>query len=655
MPEQSNGEQYQNLTKKFFSLNTTKKVKDQKKKELDQKTSNYSDRIDQKEAQFKKRFDSFAASGRTTIKKYQELPKTQLNSLIDLTLSTLDTQTNSDVSREIRTIFINTIKNTRERVKKLLQDEIVKTLGCSQEQEYQPTTVYISVQSIDFFGKTLQYSPETKPGMYLYENKEFSPRIKPYSFNRELYHRIQNEGVSYLEEYDVYFQGLTNQKLFDITYVTNDGNRDGNFYRIDFQERTTGYKVVDFIGDYLSSIDVINIKDTYTNVFNALTGAISIQKGFTSNEEREQKKWELIIQKILGLCFDNRQEIDVSGTGKLDPSDQIDENFLELDDIDNLIIDQKLKNYLSGVIEFVGCDGIKLPTTSPLLVNLLDPFLDDNLITSDPTFLAENMLDSLADNPEWKAKVPNLSFIINKEFMNVAINAILNTILSPKHLFPLVVMEKVLKQNFQESESIERFVAVYKKFLINLTSKISSIFVEELVKQIRKNFRRIIQDIVNGQIQELVRKRKKTVGSILASINIGLTLASAVKDFRRCQSIIDELNRLLNLSIYLFRRQPTTINPIWNKLASTKVGMTTASMMSKYIEFLEDSGIDTGDAPDGTPNKGLFAQQNAFEALLDEIAENGKVTVAITQEDVLTLSSAPPSPANIRNLPGNLE
>jgi hypothetical protein len=83
--------------------------------------------------------------------------------------------------------------------------------------------------------------------------------------------------------------------------------------------------------------------------------------------------------------------------------------------------------------------------------------------------------------------------------------------------------------------------------------------------------------------------------------------------------------------------------------------MTTASMMSKYIEFLEDSGIDTGDAPDGTPNKGLFAQQNAFESLLDEIAENGKVTVAISQTDVLALSSAPPSPANIINLFGNLE
>ena len=659
MPEQSNGEQYQNLTKKFYSLNTTKKVKDQKKKELDQKTSNYSDRIDQKESQYKKKFESFAASGRTTIKKYQELPKTQLNSLIDLTLSTLDSETNSDVSREIRTIFINTIKNTRERVKKLLQEEIVKTLGCSQEQEYLPTTVYISVQSIDIFGKTLQYSPDTKPGVYLYENKEFSPRVKPYSFNRELYHRIQNEGVSYLEEYDIYFQGQTNQKLFDITYVTNDGNKDGNFYKIDFQERATGYKVVDFIGDYFSSIDVINIKDAYTNVFNALTGAISIQKGFSSNEEREQKKWELIIQKILGLCFDNRQEIDVSGTGKLDPSDQVDENFLRLDDIDNLIIDQKLKNYLLGVIEFVGCEGIKLPTTSPLLVNLLDPFLDDNLITSDPTFLAENMLDSLADNPEWKAKVPNLSFIINKEFMNVAINAILNTILSPKHLFPLVVMEKVLKQNFQESESIERFVAVYKKFLINLASKISSIFVEELVKQIRKNFRRIVQDIVNGQIQELVRKRKKTVGSILASLNIGLTLANAIQDFRRCQSVIDELERLLNLSIYLFRRQPTTINPIWNKFASTKAGMTTASMMAKYIEFLEDSGIDTGDAPDGTPNKGLFAQQNAFEALLDEIAENGKASVAISQDDILTLSSGTPTAANptgkLLNLFGNLE
>ena len=661
MPEQSEGEQYRNLTKKFYSLNTTKKIKDQKKKELDQKASNYSERLDQKEAAYKKKVDSFVASGKTTIKKYQSLPKNQLNSLIDLTLSSLDKQTNSDVSNEIRKIFIETIKNTRSRVKKLLQDEIVKTLGCSQEQEYSPTTVYVPVQSIDLFGKILQYNPDTKPGIYFYENKPFSPRLRPYSFNRELYHRIQNKGSSYNQEYNTYFQGQTNQKLFDITYVTNDGIKDGDFFKIDFQERVTGYKVVEFIGEYFSSIDVINFKEVFTNVLNALTGVISLQKGFSSNEERAQKKWELIIQKILGLCFDNRQEIDVSGVGKLDPLDQVDDNFLETDDIENTIIDQKLKNYLSGVIEFVGCDGIKLPTNSPLLPDLLNPFLDDNLITSDPTFLAENMLDSLADNPEWKARVPNTSVVINKEFFNIIINSIMNSILSPKHILPLVVMEKILKTNYSEAESIDRFVAIYKKFLLNLVSKISAIFVEELVKQIRKNFRRIVQDIVNGQIQELLSRKKKNVAAILASINVALTLASANTDFRRCQSVLDELDRLLNLATYLLRRPQTanTISPVWNSLARTKTGMTTASLMSRYIQFLEDNGINTSDAPDGSPNRGLFAQQSVFDSMLDEIAENGKVSVALRQDEVIALSTATPTPdsptATIINLFGTFQ
>jgi hypothetical protein len=650
MAEQSNGEQYKAIQKTYEAYKKANRINAQQKelrKKTDGDVSSFSDNLDKKESQYKNTINSYIASGRTAIRKYQQLPKTQMNSLIDLAISSLEGPTGNDAVREIRGIFIRTIKNTRERVRRLLQEEIINTLGCSQEQQYEPSIVYIPVQSIDIFGKTLQYSPDEIPGSYLYENSQFNPRKIPYAFNRELYHRLQKQGQSYFQEYNIYFQGKTGQNLFDITYVTNNGNVDGDFYKVEFKQRATGYKIIEFIGEYYSAIDVINVKDVYKNVLNALTGAISIQIGY----ERDQTKLDIIIQKILGMCFDNKKEIDVSGVGKLDQQDQSDENSLELSELETQILEERVKNLYAGVIELVSCEGIKLPVTSPTIISLLDPFNDDNLITSDSTYLAENMIESLATNPEWKAKIPTgLDISINKEFLQIAVMAVVNSILSPKHLFPLVVMEKYLTGN-ESPEDLDSFLRKYKKLFMNLVSKISEIFIEELLKEIKKNYKKVVQDLINNQIQEILAKRSKNIAVIITAINAALTIAAIAEDYRRCQNVIDELKRLLMLAQRLLRLTGVT-NPIWNTFAQYKPGMSASSLLARFIEELDKNGMNTDDLPDGSPNMGLINQKSNFDVTMDEFAENSKVSIALKASDVYAVASGG---APIINIYGNLE
>ena len=62
----------------------------------------------------------------------------------------------------------------------------------NKEENYETNkSLYIKVKSVDVFGKTLQTDPNTSPGKYIYEVKPFSPRQQPYSFNKELYNRLQ--------------------------------------------------------------------------------------------------------------------------------------------------------------------------------------------------------------------------------------------------------------------------------------------------------------------------------------------------------------------------------------------------------------------------------------------------------------------------------
>jgi hypothetical protein len=329
---------------------------------------------------------------------------------------------------------------------------------------------------------------------------------------------------------------------------------------------------------------------------------------------------------------------------------------LSLDEIDNIEIENTIKNILSGVVEYQDCGSIKLPISSPLITELLSNLNQSNLSPSDYDFLGVNMLNTLSDNPEWKLTFPNLpplKDVINTEYLKIIPIAIVYSLLSPKHLFPLFVMKKSLGDSLSDDiDSLEDFMVLYKKYLINLTSKILAIFTEELVKEIKKSINRLVQDLVNQELNELITKRGKTVQSVLLLINASLTVLNAVSDYRRCKSIIDELQRLLQIGIRLSTLQGAQIPPLINYFAFLKPGMTSTSILRRTIERMDEVGVPTGDLPDGSPNKSIIIKKGEYESILDEIAENGKVSVAVSTVEVngLLYGVTP-----ILNLNGGLE
>jgi hypothetical protein len=558
----------------------------------------------------------------------------------------LKTDTAKNATEALRNTFIQTVNRTKERIQQVLTQETISALGCSQEQNYETNkSLYIKVQSVDVFGKTLQTNPNTSPGKYIYEVKPFSPRQQPYSFNKELYNRLQNPGKSYKDEYNTNFLGVTAQELFNITYVKDPIPVDkpqlyGDYYKVELSPRVSGVKIVDFLNDYYNSIDILNFNELYSNVLNLLTGSISMKLKTGEDDLRKQTEFEKILQRILGLCFDNKQEIDVSGSGKLDALDQIDDSFFVLSPKEMVEVENKVKNVLENVVQYRDCGAISLPVNVDSNLSLLDKFLNPDVNASNADRIAQDLLNEIAKNPDWKINFPNLpdlSVTINTEFLNLIPIAITNSLLSPKHLFPLMVMSKALQKEYVDDiEDLQDFLREFKKFIINLQSKISAIFVEELVKQIRKNIKDLMQTIVQQTTNELLNKKAKI---ILASINLALTLAAAIEDYRRCKSIIDELQKMLSLTLQIRSLAGNSVPPLINYLANLKPGMSPTSMLTRFVDKLEEAGVPTGDLPDGSPNLGLIIQQSFNQSLIDEIAENGKTDVTITGIEVADLST----------------
>jgi hypothetical protein len=114
---------------------------------------------------------------------------------------------------------------------------------------------------------------------------------------------------------------------------------------------------------------LIDTVDIGAQIVNLISGAINIQAQVGYGALDNQSRFSLIAARILGLCFDDRREIDVSGVAKVAELDGVDDSFFELNEIDLRNIEVQISNIQKGIIEFQDCDNIKLPVDSEVLVD----------------------------------------------------------------------------------------------------------------------------------------------------------------------------------------------------------------------------------------------------------------------------------------------
>ena len=648
MPEsESTSNGHKKIRKTISAYKTLQKINEDQKslKESGEVTSNFDTITKEADANFKKKVDGYTEKTKEKVSNFKANSKNQLEELIDTYKTSItksfsgNSSSNSSV-KYLSNLFIQTTNRSVGRVGEIFQQELISAVGCSQAQNFIPEQViYIRPKSIDFF-QSLTYDANDSIGKYFYESSEFLPNQKPFkSFNRELRNRITNS-ESYSEEYGLKYIGKTNQPLFDIQFVNKNEQtgEDGDFYKVTLSSRVSGEKVVDFLNDYLGTINVLDFTQLYKNMLDLISGAFSMKLNKSTDSLRKQTEFEKFLQRCLGLCFDNRQEIDVSGAGKLDSLDQVDDTFFELSDQELFEIETKINNIQSRVVQYKDCGTLYLPVDVDSQLSLLDGFFDLGVDTNSNLSdkYANLMLDGLSKNPDWKVPQFELETSINTEFLKMIPIAIMNTLCSPKHIFPLMVMSKAVGNEYvDEIESIDDFKRIFKKFVINIISKISAIFVEELVKIIKKDLQSLIQDTVNNISIEIRNKRLKI---IFTMISLALTIANAIDDYRRCKSVIDDLQRILQLSLQLRGLSGQKIPPLLNYFARFKPGMSPSSLLAKTIENYESLGIPTGDLPDGTPNINLVAQQAFNAALMDEISENANVQTTILGSDLAILS-----------------
>jgi len=639
-------------------------------------------------------------------KRFQRDPPNSMDNLLNFL--GLTQGTGGATVKYLRTKILEAAAQIEPALVGILKEETIKALGCSVEQTYtgfslgsldltpmplRPQTegIYIPVNSLDFFS-SLKQSPQTNFGKVYYEKEDPSgdPIFVPYGgevpfpMNKQLFNLMtqDNEGRSYSQINGKYYLGKSDQPLYDLQYTkTNSFGVTGDYLRVFLIDRDKldeqGKKVLDeqgnpvkannvgqFISDYYSTIKIVDTVNIGAQIVNLISGAISNDAQIGVGPLENQSKFSLIAQRILGLCFDDRTEIDVSGISKIAELDGVDNSFFELNEIDLRNIEVEISNVQNGVMEFEDCGNIRLPVDSTVLMDELINFRDSesgDTIERQVEVLSE-IIDSISDNPRWSLDIPinlNVKLSIDKNVIKKIPLAIFAAVLTPKNLLPLYTLLSVVEsgatftynqvvtganENIAEVGNLganvgaqgsniinnsEDFLKKYRTFCIEVLSRINVEFLKVLYEILKRDIINLT-NLILKDLTESKLKKKYTIINSLVAVALAVSALVGFIEFRKCKSLMDNILYLLNLANKGLGRQTPNEIPLPLLLLSGNLpGYSPERATINAFELLQSVGIPTGTLPDGSPNlMGLYTKLTN-QAVDKEESENGKVEIAV--------------------------
>ena len=597
------------------------KVYKDAKKQYDDTKKKVGDTYETKKQNISKKLSNISKE----IKGFEKKVKSQFDHLLDLSKMTSNVGS-SNSSKYVKTKLLQALKVIEPKILDIIFKESLKAIGCDQNQTYATgQVVYFKVKSVDL-ANLFNVNPDDKIGKPLYEkNPVSSSQTIPFSMNRELFNRTQSQN-DYKSDFGQDYYGASGKHLFNIKFVeinpqTNEG---GGWYQMTLSDRGTSVNTVkEFTIDYYKSIKLFEKQNLMAWIMEALSGAVSMNLGSGDFKLDDMSQFLLFVQRILGLCFDTRSEIDVSTNSKVSETNGFDESFYELNEVDLRNIEQRVNNIKKGVAKFESCGEVEIPVDFLGIADELEKI----------TFIKDEDFVNAANNLTNNQFVPppdglGIDFNIDDDFIKSMIKGFVMAIFSPKVLLPIVGMTESLYAGATYGvDSYKTFMKKNKQYVKNVISKIGALFVQALFEIIKQDIVALVKSVITDLIKEKLGKKYLMILKLIEVLSVFINL---INDWRQCKSVVDEILQLLNLAREAAGLLNSNTIPLPILFASQLLdGYSETRAFINYIEKLEQLGIPTGAMPDGSPNLSMLSSFAQMKSSSAEDAENGKVQIAI--------------------------
>ena len=301
--------------------------------------------------------------------------------------------------------------------------------------------------------------------------------------------------------------------------------------------------------------------------------------------------------------------------------DDTTDSFFEITNLDTSIIEQTTSQIKNQIVTFESCGNVQLPIDSTAMINQLVE-LEINEVGDGTEEALDRISTSMSNDPNWTKQFPfpnQLKVSMSFNFVEKMPQALINSVLSPKHIFPFITMLRALGIEFDESKpGLSNFVKQNRALMKTLVSKIGARFVESLFNEIKKDVKKMVKQILTDITQEQLSTFYQSVERLTSIVN---TLNGIVSDFRKCKSVIDAILQLFNLFPSINLKTPIPILMFSDFLP----GSSPDRMFINSIENMQQLGLPTGPNPDGSPNLLLMSNYSVIKGMDTETKVNGKI------------------------------
>jgi hypothetical protein len=205
------------------------------------------------------------------------------------------------------------------------------------------------------------------------------------------------------------------------------------------------------------------------------------------------------------------------------------------------------------------------------------------------------------------------------------VKSIVESILTPKVLFPIMALGQVIEKtataqyelvrgradefitqnnkaikNFTDEgiDSAESFAKKYKAYLQNVTRRVLELFLKELFNTLKGKLKKLVSRVVGGVFKNY---SKKQVQVILALSTGLLGIIATITNFRKCKSVIESIGKILNSINILTKAAIIPIPPPLLIGAQFWPGFSNERAKINVIAEMQSLGLPTEDLLDGTP------------------------------------------------------
>ena len=578
------------------------------KKNTDGKLKNFDESVENLQDQIGSTIDGFASKAK------QKLPNTDnVFEKLSGTLEQILPKKNGESL--LRTTTREAIRKTSVLIKPIFLENIRKLFfandndfGCGTQTLMPYSGLTISPKEFDPLN-ILQTNPFDNLGKIAYEGEQTPSKIK---MNRVFYDTFSTSPYNFIAEDET--------QLFQMNW--NSGIQKYQLTGID----TTTITVDQFITKYYESIEFPRLTDVVKNSFAMMFpigDILSTSQNNKSNPEFDNALNKLInaLDKLMGFCDNNNSDL------KQNPVDQFSERsadftFFDFDDVEGIDLDDENRRY-NKVLRFTDCNNFEIPMNQKIVEDFAFYASTKNEVEVYKAFddaLAKTAKD--AANRNISIPFPNFLLNLNKISLKGMLRALLSVIISPKFIFPMVVLWKMFKE-----ASINTFVnikTIFKnisKFLHDTLKDIYNKFLEIFIKLIKPILALVIKDLIK-RIMKNSKSKMKTI--LLALIDL-LAMAIPFIGVKSCEDFYNAILQVLN---YIRVGVNQKINGLLLQLAKRLPGYSEDRAALNAAEYLEANGIPTGDLY-GQENNVMKFVSSILKGHQKEMDENSFVQVSL--------------------------